>query len=491
MNKIVVTGVMSSLLLALPALANHVPSINTDVQGIANKNDYKLGVVSAGAVMPIAEGDLGMLFADLRVSRSNVSVHGIHLGLGMRKEISGFTVGVNSFYDAYSADSQYAQYVGGVEAFNNKIKVRGTFYYPIKNDDDFKGIELEGGMKFTQIWLLAKPYYFFHKTKDSVKGIGVQAKFETLLFSMFNFYAGLGYQYDTYYRHQANVSVGMRIALGDNNNGKSLAIPPIERNMFIYGHGFAGDTDSKGSVSSKSLEEKLTQIHSLLEGKIKADPAKKTSIEAVEKQIEKIQKTVKGLKEGVLKKNSEAYLTTKIDALNQAVADDKDTKGIITSVNDKIIEVTQLDTAEKSLANQQSSIKEAATLAVNMKKGGDPSAYKALDKADDKKAFKAISDQTTQITDACDKAAAASTLSADNKKKTNNIKTDTKGAYDTMNTAFAAYNAAPTASTKVKKKDTPNLDILITKLHDETKAAQKSLKDIQGIIDTPTTESKK
>ncbi len=259
MNKIIANSVIASLLCATPALGNYVPSINVDAQGVANRNDYKLGIVSTSVVMPFFANNNSVLFGDLRFSRNNYNIKGVHIGLGMRKTINHFTVGLNGFYDNYVSDEKYGQYIAGIEAFNDFFKFRGTFYSPFNTIDEFRGVELAGTVRLGWISLGAKPYYFFHKTKDSIKGVEAIAKFEMPV-SIFNLYASAGYQFDTKYRHQATVNFGANIALGQNDDGQSNTILPIERNMFIYG----SSNNEALYIDLKKNQKILTQLENTL-----------------------------------------------------------------------------------------------------------------------------------------------------------------------------------------------------------------------------------
>ena len=235
MNKIALNVAMPSLLLATSAFANYVPTVNMDAQAIANSNDYKLGIVSTSIVMPFFQNSNSILFGDIRFSKDSNYLGGMHIGLGVRKTVNSFTIGLNGFYDNYIAEKQHGQYVAGFEVFNDSVKLRGTFYSPFNTLDKFRGFELESIVKLPWISLGAKPYYFFHTTQDPIKGVALNAKFEFPL-SIFNVYVSGGYQFDTKYHHQAVMSFGTNIAFGQNSDGRYSTILPIERSLLTYNY---------------------------------------------------------------------------------------------------------------------------------------------------------------------------------------------------------------------------------------------------------------
>ncbi len=224
------------LLCASSAFADYVPSISIDTEGIINRNYYRTGIVSTSAVKTLFDSNDGMLFGDVRISRTSDNVNGIHLGFGLRTKVRDFTVGFNSFYDHYIAKKQYDQYVAGIEVFHDIFKLRNTIYYPLNNTDTLKGIEIEGRIKIGSMFLSAKPYYFFGQKQDAIKGIGVYTQYNRS-FGMFHAYAKAGYQFDNYFSHQATVRFGMQVALSRRHEYQF--IEPVDRNMFFYKNNLA------------------------------------------------------------------------------------------------------------------------------------------------------------------------------------------------------------------------------------------------------------
>ncbi len=248
-NTIKSAGLITSMFLSLPALANYIPSINFDYQGSFSydTDDYKKGTITAGFTSPLYQNKNNLFFSDVRASHNYFlgnSFKGGHLGAGLRHKIGNVTVGVNGFYDTYNDDDSSHQYVLGMELLNPNVEFKGNFFFPKDSKQLSNGGEAELTLKIKKVFLGVKHYYIYNDTADyKLSGLGTNIRHDgTTKSKLVNYYIQAGYNYDEENLHQFSVNAGLSMSFGSTKKTRENTefVRPVSRYMNLYGYGSTG-----------------------------------------------------------------------------------------------------------------------------------------------------------------------------------------------------------------------------------------------------------